>query len=175
MQEGEPLRFDGTGEQALFDGFAQEQVAVSGTPVDYWCINVPDSVKDPLYGEAKIRRFAGPFKVMGSFTAPSVNPSPEEFGLTGKWDAAIWIARKSFEDAGAPIPNEGDVLRTWNLPYYIATSTMEPEPVPSAGYFFNVVQLGPDGYVGDSPIFVGYKFTLTRRAEFTPERRIERP
>lgn len=175
MKSGEPLRFDGSGEQALFDSYAQEQVNISGTSVDYWAIDVHGSKKDPLYGEPTERAFAGPFKLIGAFSAPSVDPTMEEFGLNGKWAADIWIARKTFEDANAPIPTEGDVLRTWNIPYYLQTSTMEWKPVPGSGYFFNVIQLQPDGYVGDSPIFVGYKMRLERRAEFTPERRLKRP
>ena len=174
MKEGEPFQMTDQ-ERVLFDGYAQEQVAIAGTPVDYWTINVPDSKRDALYGEPVVRKFVGPFRFKANFSAPSHNPQASENGITASWDAAAWIARKTFEDAGAPMPTEGDVMHVWDLPIYVALSTQEPKPLPGAGYYFDVLDVDADGYMLDTPTFTGYKFTLKRRAEFTPERRLERP
>jgi hypothetical protein len=79
------------------------------------------------------------------------------------------------EEAVAPVPSEGDVLQAWNIPFYQKYSTAEQEPLPTAGYYFNVVDVDTDGQLFDNPTFVGFKLKLNRRTEFTPERRLNRP
>ena len=175
LKDGESFTVGQPQELALFDSVAQEQIEISGTSIDYWSINSPDSERDVLYGEPKVRRFAGPYRFKVNFTAPSQTPQVREEGLTSTWDASAWVPRKSFEDAHAPIPSEGDVLHSWDLPIYEAMSTMEQRSLPGAGYYFDVMTAEPESYIADTPNFVGYKLTLKRRAEFTPERRLVRP
>jgi hypothetical protein len=80
------------------------------------------------------------------------------------------------EDADAGVPGEGDVIKSWNIPFYALYGLGDrPEAPPDAGYYFNVIDVDTDGQIFDNPSFVGYKLQLRRRTEFTPERRIKRP
>ena len=174
MKEGESFRVSDS-EKALFDSYAYEQTQIAGTPLDYWTINSVDSPRDPLYGEPIERKFDGPFRMFGVFAAPQVDPNVSEEGLSETFTSTATIPRKSFEMSGIPNPGPGDVLHAWNLPMYTAISTPEANPLEGAGYYFDVLNANPDGYVADSPTFVRWALTLKRRSAFTPERRIQRP
>lgn len=87
--------------------------------------------------------------------------------------AEVWIARKSIEDIRAPQPNESDVLRIWNTPFFNEWAVDNaPSGQPNTGYFFDIIDVDDDGHLFDSPTFVGFKLSIKRRTEFTPERRI---
>lgn len=176
MQPGETINLSQpNNEKLLMSGYADEQAKIAGTPIDYWGLVVQDSIKDPLYGEPKERVWDGPYRIWGIFTAPESLPETKEAGVNNLFPTTASIPRAAFEAAGMQHPGEGDVLHVWDLPLYMHIATMEPEPPPGAGYFFDVVNADPDGYVVDSPIFATWKITLKRRTEFTPERRLQRP
>jgi len=174
MKEGEMLRYSDT-ERLLFDGYAVEQARISGAPVDYWSINATDTKKDPLYAEPIERVFDGPFRVFGIFLSADQTPVFTEEGLAATFDTSVMLPRKALEDAGVPSPSHGDVVHVWDLPLYIALSTPEAKPLPGAGYYFDVLNANPDGYIIDSPTFVRWNLQLKRRTTFTPERRLKRP
>lgn len=174
MKEGEDFRLSDA-EKALIDGYAGEQTHIAGVPIDYWCINAVDTVKDPLYAEPIDRKFIGPFRLFAVFQAPQQDVGTAEEGLSARFTSTCTIPRTAFEVAGAPLPGPGDVLNVWNLPLYVAQSTVEALPLPGAGYYFDVLQANPDGYINDSPTFVRWSLPLKRRTTFTPERRLQRP
>lgn len=174
LKEGEDFRLS-DGEKLLFEGYAGEQTHISGVPVDYWTVNAVDTVRDPLYAEPIERKFVGPFRLFAIFQAPDQTVNTQEEGLLATFTASCSIPRKSFEEAGAPAPGPGDVLNVWNLPFYVAQSTVEANPLAGAGYYFDVMQANPDGYINDSPTFVRWVLPLKRRTAFTPERRLQRP
>lgn len=174
MKEGEDFRISDS-ERALIEGYAGEQTHIGGVPVDYWCINAVDTVRDPLYAEPIERKFVGPFRLFAIFQAPQQDVMVTEEGLAAKFTSTCTIPRKAFEDAGAPLPGPGDVLNVWNIPLYTAISTVEALPLPGSGYFFDVLQANPDGYIADSPSFVRWVMPLKRNTTFAPERRLVRP
>ena len=174
MKEGEDFRLSDS-EKDLLQSYAGEQTKIAGVPVDYWCVNAVDTVKDPLYAEPIERKFVGPFRFFAIFQAPEQDVSTAEEGMAARFTSTCSIPRKSFEDAGAPLPGPGDVLNVWNLPIYVAQSTVEANPLEGAGYYFDVLQANPDGYINDSPTFVRWTLPLKRRTLFTPERRLQRP
>jgi hypothetical protein len=174
MKDGEDFRISDS-ERGLLEGYANEQTKIGGVPVDYWCINAVDTVRDPLYAEPIERMFIGPFRLFAVFQAPQHTVSSTEEGLLDEFTSTCSIPRKAFEDAGAPLPGPGDVLNVWNLPIYTAISTVEALPLPGSGYYFDILQANPDGYIADSPTFVRWVLPLKRRTTFTPERRLVRP
>lgn len=175
--DGKPLSFSdlSPNEKALFDDYATEQTQDSGTPIDYWIINAVDTIKDPLYAEPIERKFLGPFRMMAVFRAPDQNVTTPEEGIQATFDTTCMIPRATFEALNTPTPGPGDVLHVWNLPIYVSQSTVEPNPLPGAGYYFDVMKADPDGYALDSPTFVRWSLPLKRRTIFTPERRLVRP
>lgn len=158
-------------ERFLFDMVAEEATAIPGTFIEYFALDKAESVKDPLYSEAEERSFRGPFKLKAHVTYPEGGLLAQADGLIERWDCTAWIARKSFEDAKCPVPHPGDVIRIWNTPFFNKEAVREEE-VPDAGFFFNVQAVHNDGHLFDTPEFVGFKITLRRRTDFTPERRI---
>ena len=174
LKDNEGFRFDDR-ELGLMDSYANEQFSIAGTPVDYYSIDVLGSKKDPLYGEPEERAFKGPYRYTAMFSYAETIPEVREEGLTQRVTPVIYIPRKMIEDAKAPIPSESDVIHAWKIPFYSQYSNATPTPPPDAGYYFSVTDVDTNGYLFDSPSFVGYKCQLRRRSEFTPERRIKRP
>lgn len=158
----------GDSERFLFDSFAQEHVRTSGTPMEFWSQDIEGSERDPLYDEPIVRKWAGPFKIVGYLQRPDSIPEAREEGIRQTFPSEMWVARKEFEDANAPPPKEGDVMRVWNLPFYADIGD-------GKGYFFDVIDSDEDGHLFDQASFVGFKLHVNRRTEFTPERRISPP
>lgn len=160
-------------EHDLFDSIAQEHSQIAGTSIDLYLHNLEKSKRDPLYDEPVQRVFDGPFRIKGHVTFPDSAPEARMEGFHTTFSAEAWIARKELEDAGIKqVPGEGDVMSFWRTPFFDAGSVDNDPTVPFSGYFFDVVDVDEDGHLFDSPSFVGFKFTLKRRTEFTPERRI---
>lgn len=169
-----PLKFDAA-EGPMFDSVANEHLGIIGTDIEYFSLDVKGSVKDPLYNEAKTRAYKGPFKVKGFIEYPENAPEIREEGIRAVWNAQAWIPRRALEEAGCPVPNEGDVLRIWKTPFYDQgwAGGNDTHAIPGAMYAFDCVNINDDGHLFDNPNFVGYKIELRRRSEFTPERRID--
>ena len=158
-------------EHDLFDSIAQEHVNIAGTDIDYFSHAVGKSTRDPLYDEPIKRVFEGPFRIKAYVAWPDTTPEVRMEGWRTVVNAEAWISRKEIEDGHCPTPSETDVLRIWNIPFYTDWS-VDGDAVPNAGYFFDVLNVNDDGHLFDSAQFVGFRLTLKRRTEFTPERRI---
>lgn len=161
-------------EQALFDSYAQEHVKFASTPIDFYSQDVDGSARDPLYDEPIERLWHGPFKLHGYVEFPNLAAEAREEGLKKDWDGIIWISRLEFEESRAPYPKEGDAVRYWKIPFFDADATLH-EQVPGGGWYYDVVLTDDDGHLFDNPQFVGFKLTVKRATEFTPERRISPP
>lgn len=160
-------------EIATFDHFAVERTEATGTNLDYWHQDIEGSVRDPLYDEPIDRKWKGPFKIVGYVEYAPGQPEMREEGMRVTWTGTIWMARKAIEDAGAPAPLEGDVIRYWPIPFFAEHGVnSEKSAVRTAGYFFDVVNCDDDGHIGGAAAFVGFKLEVRRRTEFTPERRL---
>lgn len=158
-------------EHDLFSSIAQEHVNIAGTDVDYFHHNVDRATRDPLYDEPLKRVYDGPFRIKAFVAWPDTSPEVRMEGWRTVVNAEAWIARKELEDQHCPAPSETDVLRLWNIPFYADWATDGDNP-PNAGYFFDVLNVNDDGHLFDSSQFMGFRLTLKRRTEFTPERRI---
>lgn len=164
------LAFDGL-ELCLFDSIASEVIDIAGTPLDYWRQDVLNSTRDPVYDEPIERVWKGPYRFRGLVEFSASNTEAREEGTRKTWNTTVWIPRVNLEKAGAGVPLEGDVLRFWHVNFYKTRSTIG-ENVPGAGYYFDVTNVDEDPHIFDSANFVGFRLTVARRTEFTPERRL---
>lgn len=158
-------------EMCLFDSVAGEVVAIAGTDIEFFHLDIEASVRDPLYDEAVERVFQGSFLMKAVIEYPSSAVQADEYGVKRMWDASAWIPRSELEGKNAPLPCEGDVIRIWKTPFFNEQSVMD-QKIPGAGYFFNIVSIDTDGHPFDGPGFVGVKCTLKRSTDYTPERRM---
>jgi hypothetical protein len=156
-------------EKDMFDSFSQEQVKIAGTTMDLYKLNLDRSKRDPLYDEPIERVYDGPYRMKCVMDYPASIPSTGEEGFRIEWPASVWIPRKELEDADAPTPFEGDVIRVWDTPFYRSFK------VPASGFYFDVINVDTDGHLHDTPTFVGFRVTLKRRTEMAPERKIFSP
>lgn len=162
-------------ERQLFDSIAQEHVGIAGTTVDFYALQIEKSVRDPLYDEAIRHNFKGPFRLKIWVSYPDNTVDASDHGSTGSWSGTCWFPRKELEDNGAPVPAEGDIIRTWNIPYWNDGSLSpeeNPENIPGRGLYFTITNVDEDGMMFDNPQFVGVSCNFSRRSDFTPERRI---
>lgn len=166
-----PFALDGR-DSTMFDHFAQEHVAASGTDILLWHQDLENSIRDPLYDESIERVWQGPFKFKGYVQYMAGEPSMRDEGMTVRWQGTIWIARKELEDKKTPAPLEGDVVKFWENKFF-AEHGVNAEHGVEGGYYFDVINADDIGHVNDSDHFVGITLTVLRRTEFTPERRLE--
>lgn len=159
-------------EHDLFDSIAQEQVDIAGTPIEYYKHEIQKGVRDALYDEPLKRVYRGPFLLKAYLAWPDQAPEVRMEGYRTLVNAEAWISRKSVEDSNMPIPGETDVVRVWNIPFFNKEWAVNADNVPNSGYFFDVLNVNDDGHLFTSAQFVGFRLTLKRRSEFTPERRI---
>ncbi len=158
-------------EHDLMSSIAQEQVGIMGTDVDFFHHAILKATRDALYDEPITRVFEGPFRVKGYVTWPDTQPEASQEGFRTVTGAELWIARKELEDKRCPVPSETDVVRIWNTPFFNDWA-VDGEDTENPGYFFDVLNVNDDGHLFDSASFVGFRMTLKRRTDFTPERRI---
>lgn len=158
-------------EQSIFDCWAAEHTGIAGVNIEYFHFNLDASTRDPLYDEAIERVFDGSYNFKAFVEYPEAEPEATEQGFHVKWDATIWIPRANIESVGAPTPAEGDVIRVWNTPFYNKYGVAEQD-IPGAGYFFSLTKVDEDGHLFDQAGFVGFKCTMKRNTEYTPERRM---
>jgi hypothetical protein len=166
----DPFALDGR-EVCLFDHFAEEHLNIYGTPIEYYHQDIANSVRDRLYDEPIDRAWLGPYKLKAYVEYIAAQPEAREYGTRITWNGTIWISRKSLETIGAPAPLEGDIIRYWSNKFFKEHS-VNGEEVPGAGYYFDVINSDDDGHVFDSAAFTGFKLTVSRRTEYTPERRL---
>lgn len=155
----------------LFDSVVKEQLEHSGTDIELYTLEISKTSRDPFYEEAEERKFNGPYKIRAYVAYPAQTPQPGKDGVVLLWDCTCWIARSALEEISAPAPNPGDVVRIWPSVFYNKDAVFD-EKVPKSGFYFNVENVNPDGHLHDTSSFVGFKLTLKRRTDFTPERRV---
>lgn len=159
----------------MFACWAAEHTAAAGTEVDYWWQDLLNSTLDPVYNEPEARLWQGPFRLKAFVTRPEPQFEVREQGSRAVWPGTLWVARLEIEESEMPgLPKEGDVVRFWDLPFYdnYSLGSDLDRNIPGAGYYFDVINAMEDGHFRDSPDFVGFQFSLKRRTEFTPERRV---
>ena len=163
-------------ERQLYDSFAQEGVDTYGTKMEWYTQEISKAVRDPLYDEPTTRSWAGPYILNGFVTWPSRQPNLEGDGLyNSTFIGTVWLPRKSFEDIGAKLPYEGDVVRVWNVPFFADYGSDRSTKDKKRGYYFDVTKVEADGHLYDEAGFVGFRADIKRRTDFTPERRVSPP
>jgi hypothetical protein len=162
-------------EKAFFDSIAQEQIDIAGTVADFFSQQVEQSTRDPLYDEPTERVWSQPYRIKVWVAWPQSAPVVGEHGFKFEFTGQAWIPRKTLEDANAPAPFEGDVLRFWKLPFFDDFGVARDKRLTNKGWFFDVTNSDPDGHINDTATFVGFKLDLKRRSEFGAERRILPP
>lgn len=165
-----PLVLDDS-EKYLFDSVAEEKTEIEGTSIDYYWWDQAASIVDPLYRETVKKVHRGPYKLKAYVTWPDLTAEVNEQGEKATFDITAWIARIAFEKAGCPPPQNGDVLRLWDNPFWNSHSTNDDGA--SGGLYFIVTDVDPTGMVNNSTTFVGFNFTLSRSSAYTPERRLD--
>ena len=162
----------GAEELGIFDSIATEVNDIVDCTADFYALNESATIRDPVYDESIQRVFDGPFKVNVWVGYPEQTPQMTPAGTVMIFNCALWVARKHIEDANAPAPKQGDVFHFWKLPVWLKEGNFD-ETVPNSGFAFNVLNSNPDGVMFDSPSFVGFRCTMRRVSDFTPERRID--
>jgi hypothetical protein len=159
--------------EELFACWAAEQVQAEGTTIDYWSQDLVRTKLDPLYNEPERREWLGPYRFKAWVEMPQQAFESKEEGARILYSGNIWIPRLMVEESEMEeVPKEGDVLRIWPIPHFDSFAQGVDHDIPNAGYYFDVLESQEDGHPLDNPHFDGFKMTVKRRSEFTPERRV---
>jgi hypothetical protein len=94
--------------------------------------------------------------------AEEIQPTVRAEGIQTESDSIMWIARREFEDVGAPVPKVGDVIDFW-----------DERPWGMDLRYWDVIKANPAGNIFNSEVFVQYKITLKRRTSFEAGRKVE--
>lgn len=158
-------------DQKTADQYAQEQVKTSGVQIDYYALDMSQSIIDPLYIEPLSRKHSKPYKIYALITWTPGEFSVREEGVHTIFQSAVWIARKELEDVGLRQPEPGDMMRFWNTPFFNFEAA-NSRNIEGAGLFFDIIEVKDDGHLFDSPSFTGFKIDIKRRTEFGGERKL---
>jgi hypothetical protein len=156
----------------LFDVIAQEHINIAGTECDIYQQNKRRTTTDALYDENIVESWDGPYRLRAWVEYPQVTPEVRNEGFRKTFPSTLWVARVDIERVGARAPFFGDVVHFWKMPYFNETSTSYDAGRTPKGYYFTMTEVLDDGHLFDQPSFVGFKCTLARNTEFTPERRL---
>jgi len=163
--------FLGDSELELFDLWARESTAISGTKIKYYSQDQSNSTYDPVYGEPISMSYRGPFELDAFVAYPTSTAETREEGAAIEWRCDMWVARAEWEDRSVPVPIEGDIVEFWDIPFFDKFSMGKGDP-NFGGYFFDVIQVSDDGHLFDGAAFVGFTFQLKRYTAMTPERKL---
>lgn len=157
-------------ERPLWDSIASEPAKLSGVDVKLWSLRRAKH-RHPLYGEpsfgGKEWSFNGPYEMAGGLEfdeAQEVESEATTEGLGKTSNAVLWIARKEFEDVGAPDPKIGDVIEFWGD---------KATPFLRQFKYWEVTRANPDGHIMSTPEYVQYRIELKQRTKFEPGRKVE--
>jgi hypothetical protein len=153
-----------------FDSVAAEYGS-HGVTIEFYKQDVAAATYDPLYGEPIQRVWHGPFKLEGFVEAVSADPSVDEHGNATLFETSVYVARQEFDKAHSRYPDEGDIIRVWNLPYLNSTDFALGDTA-DAGVYLDVVDTSPSGHIFANGEFVGFKIGARRASEDPPERRL---
>lgn len=157
-------------EKPLYDSVAVESTLAEGEPVEFYSQDLDRTVRDPVTRQVRKRAWKGPWVVKSRIEWPDSTPEVREEGFVTNWSSRIWMPRALLEQLGAPVPQEGDVVRFWDIPFF--NDKIRLKQLFPAGLFFNVVDVDSDGHIGSTSTFVGFWLTIKRRTDYPPERRV---
>lgn len=155
-----------TVERDLWDSVAMEPARLSGTKVRVYSIRRAKH-HHPLYREPSKGgdwSYQGPWEVWAALDfdqGNEVTPQVRAEGLSVESDAVLWIARREFEDAGAPPPKVGDVIDFW-----------DERPWGEDLRYWDMVKANRHGNIFNSEVFVMYRIELKRRTSFEAGRKV---
>lgn len=162
-----------TVELPLFDSIAQEPARLGGVRVLLYTLRRAKNLH-PLYREPTKGgdfEYGGPWEMHGVLDYDQMNevepPDASTEGTQIQSEARLQIARKEFEDVGAPEPKQGDVIEFWNNPSFEAT----PFRIPKFKYW-DVQQAVPGENVWSTEVFVVWKLALKHKTRFDAARKI---
>ena len=160
-------------ELELFDQYAQEHARITGTPCDYYKLDIKNSKLDPLYGEPIEggEVYSKAFKIFAHILWPNPNLRVQEAGVSMEFSSVIWVSRKEMDDKGIPSPFAGDIIRFWDIPYFNKLSVTNQD-IEGSGMYFDVIDVKDDGHIKDTPFFVGFKLQVKRTSKFEAERKL---
>lgn len=166
--------FDFTRENEIIHAYtAQEQAEIAGTSIHYWVQDRVNTKLDPLYNEPIERVWVGPYQIKVAVKWPDDTFEVREDGARKLWTAQVTIPRITMEKVQmVSVPEEGDVLRIWDLPFFEAVAQGVNRDTPKAGFYFDVIRAAPDGVPLSNGLFTRYILDIKRRTEFVPERRL---
>jgi len=158
-------------ERALFDCITSEHVNIIGTSIAYYTQNISQSIVDPVYNEPVKRAWLGPYLLKAFVTLAKTTGVAME-GLSSQFDGELWLPRSECERVNMLAPSETDIVRVWDTPYYNTEFAVDGFDIPGAGLYFAITDVQEDGTLFDNPSFVGFKCTLRRTTQQTPERKL---
>jgi hypothetical protein len=157
-------------ERPLWDSIAAEPARLSGIALKLWSLRRAAN-RHPLYGEpsagGKEWSFNGPYEMAGALEfdeAQEIESEATTEGLAKTANAVLHIARKEFEDVGAPDPKIGDVIEFWGD---------ERSSFVRHYKYWEVTRANADGHIMSTPDFVQYRIELRLRTKFEPGRKVE--
>lgn len=161
------FRLDGA-ELFMHDHFTQEVINAAGTDCRIFQLDPAKAKVDTVYGEPTANGWGDPIILRGHIEWPESTPEAGEEGMRMLWPSAVWIPRKSLEEAGGKPIEEGDIVHFWHLPFFDDESTRRVKTT-NQGYFFDVIKVNDDGHLHDAPQFIAFRCDLKRRSNAPPE------
>lgn len=160
----------GSDELEIFDSVTSEQNRIGGTEIELYQYDLKKSVRDPVYGEPSYEAWKKPVRLKAWFQYPDIEEQATSDGSMSTWPSIFWVGRKDLEDVHAEIPGIGEIIKVWNIPYFILekSSTDDPE----RAFYFAIKSVAEDSHMFDNAQFTAYRLTVERRTTFAPERRL---
>jgi len=171
LADGETPRFTDN-ELSGFDSYTKEHIRATGTPIEYFSLDLKSSKRDPLYDEPLERIYKPAFKLFASVRWPAPNFMAREDGTAAAFMTDAWISRKEVEELSMPAPKPGDSLRFWNVPFFNNSVIVNGKQYDGAGFYFDVLSVADEGHLFDTPSFTTFRISIKRRTEYAPERKI---
>ena len=158
-------------ERALFDCITNEHVNIVGTTVAYYVQNHAQSIVDPVYNEPVKRAWLGPYLLKGFVTLEKTTGIAME-GESSTFDGELFLPRVECERVNLRAPGESDIVRIWDTPFMNTDFAVDGFDIPGAGLYFAITDVAEEGWLFDNPSFIGFKCTLRRTTQQTPERKL---
>lgn len=162
-----------TVERPLFDSVAQEPAILSGLAVRLYSLRRAKNMH-PLYREPVEGgdfEYQGPWELHGVLEfdqQDEISNAAEQEGTRLESEARLQIARKEFDDVGAPDPKQGDVIEFWD------DKAFDFVPFTMRRFRYWDVQLAnPGENVWSAATFIVWKLTLKHNTRFDPARKVK--
>lgn len=140
-------------EKDFMSGIAREIINLSGTTIRHYSMQRSNMVIDPIYNEPVQGDWDYTvYEYRAYFEKGELSIEAEESGVVNVYDARSIVAKQEILDKQGQAPKIGDKIEVY-------------------GIFYDVVQVGKQGYINDTSEFVQYELLLKRNDTFKPERR----